>query len=231
MDEIHDSLLSDQIMMNEIFEVLCTDAWSNHHEWNTWTTDDTQLSKSAPPEEFIYLQSGIQRRIDGVLSWMNSNKLMLNTNKAEVMTVGAPSRLRLVDSDWANVEGSNGWWTLELAQAGLRTSSCFCLIWSARHTGFWMGVKQLVFVYCWLRAQSRTSCGVNKTTRDDGHLNWPRSAYFVGRLSSLVKTSHWLLKGHPANGTDLNTYVAIAIFDLTNWGSVNSHVGPIWIYM
>ena len=66
--------------------------------------DDTQLSYSSSPEEFCSVQTRVQSCIDDVLSWMNSNKLMLNTDKTEVMSVGAPSRLRLVGSDCMH------WW-------------------------------------------------------------------------------------------------------------------------
>ena len=38
---------------------------------------------------------------------MNSNKLMLNIDKTEVMGVGASSGLRLVDSDSADTASSN----------------------------------------------------------------------------------------------------------------------------
>ena len=54
---------------------------------------DTELSQSAPPDEFRSIQSGIYTCIDDILSWMNSNKLMLNTDKTEVMAVDASSRL------------------------------------------------------------------------------------------------------------------------------------------
>ena len=69
--------------------------------------DDTEHSQSALPDEFCYVQTGIQTCIDDVLSWMNSNKFMLNTDKTEVMTVGTSSRLSLVDCDSANIVGSN----------------------------------------------------------------------------------------------------------------------------
>ena len=38
---------------------------------------------------------------------MNSNRLKLNTDKTEVMPVGASSRLRLVDSESANIGGND----------------------------------------------------------------------------------------------------------------------------
>ena len=43
--------------------------------------DNTELSKSAPPDQFLSVQSCIQTCIDDVLLWMNSNKLKLNTDK------------------------------------------------------------------------------------------------------------------------------------------------------
>ena len=64
--------------------------------------DDTELSKSAPPDQFLSVQSCIQTCIDDVLLWMNSNKLKLNTDKTEVMPVGSASRLESVGSECAN---------------------------------------------------------------------------------------------------------------------------------
>ena len=47
------------------------------------------------------MQPATQTFIDDILSWTNSNKLRLNTDKTEVMAVGTLSRLRLVKSDSA----------------------------------------------------------------------------------------------------------------------------------
>lgn len=69
--------------------------------------DDTELSKSAAPGEFSTAQSAVQDCVAGVLSWMNSNCLMLNTDKTEVMPVGAPSRLRLVGGGSVSIGGSD----------------------------------------------------------------------------------------------------------------------------
>ena len=69
--------------------------------------DDTELSKSAPPDQFLSVQSCIQTCIDDALLWMNSNKLKLNTDKAEVMPVGSASCLESVDSECANFDGNS----------------------------------------------------------------------------------------------------------------------------
>ena len=69
--------------------------------------DDTELSKSAPPDQFFSVQSCIQTCIDDVLLWMNSNKLKLNTDKTEVMPVDCTSRLKSVDSQCANIGGNS----------------------------------------------------------------------------------------------------------------------------
>ena len=83
-----------------------SDTISNHmcdfHKY----ADDTELSKSAPSEEFSSTQSSVVACIDDVLSWMNSNKLKLNTDKTEVMPVGPPSRLGLFDVESANIDGN-----------------------------------------------------------------------------------------------------------------------------
>ena len=41
--------------------------------------DDTEISDSAPPSDFTSAQSNIQSCISDTLSWMQSNKLKLNT--------------------------------------------------------------------------------------------------------------------------------------------------------
>ena len=64
--------------------------------------DDTELSKSAPPDQFLSVQSCIQTCTDDVLLRMDSNKLKLNTDKTEVMPVGSASCLESVDSECAN---------------------------------------------------------------------------------------------------------------------------------
>ena len=69
--------------------------------------DDTELSQSAPPDEFCSVQTGIQTYIKDVLSRVNSNKLMLNTDKTEIMAVGTSSRLSQADCNLANIGGSS----------------------------------------------------------------------------------------------------------------------------
>ena len=71
----------------------------NYHKY----ADDTELSKSAPPDQFLSVQSCIQICIDDVLLWLNSNKLKLNTDKTGVMPVGSASCLASVDSECANI--------------------------------------------------------------------------------------------------------------------------------
>ena len=73
----------------------------NYHKY----ADDTELSSSASPDLFYSAQAKVQSCIDDVLSWMDSNKLMLNTSKTEVMPVGSTRRLRLVDSDSSCIGG------------------------------------------------------------------------------------------------------------------------------
>ena len=60
-------------------------------------TNDNVLSQSMPPDEFCSVQTGIPTCIHDILSWMNSNRLMLNTDKTEVMALhltGRPGRLQ-----------------------------------------------------------------------------------------------------------------------------------------
>ena len=69
--------------------------------------DDTELSKGASPDQFDSVQSCIQTCIGDVLIWMNSNKLKLNTDKTEVTPVGSTSRVTLVESECANIDGNS----------------------------------------------------------------------------------------------------------------------------
>ena len=69
--------------------------------------DDTELSKSAPPDQFLSVQSCIQTCIDDVLLWMNINKLTLNTDKTEVMPIGSASCLESVYSECTNIGGNS----------------------------------------------------------------------------------------------------------------------------
>ena len=65
------------------------------------------MSKSAPPDQFLSVQSCIQTCIDDVLLWININKLTLNTDKTEVMPIGSASCLESVDSECANIGGNS----------------------------------------------------------------------------------------------------------------------------
>jgi hypothetical protein len=69
--------------------------------------DDTELSKSASPDDFSAAVLNVQECVHDILSWMDSNKLKLNTDKTEVMSVGATSRLRLIGNDSVNLGGTN----------------------------------------------------------------------------------------------------------------------------
>ena len=58
--------------------------------------DDTVVFQSGPPEKFELTKIAIQKCISDILCWMDSNRLMLNTDKTEVMIVGAASRVKQV---------------------------------------------------------------------------------------------------------------------------------------
>ena len=58
---------------------------------------------------------------DDVLSWMNSNKFMMNTDKTKVMAVGASSRLSLVDSNSAEVGVGNISFKTSVKYLGVKT--------------------------------------------------------------------------------------------------------------
>ena len=67
--------------------------------------DDTKISDSAPPSDFTSAQSNIQTCISDTLSWMQSNKLKLNTEKTE-MFVGSSVCISSVGCESADIGGS-----------------------------------------------------------------------------------------------------------------------------
>ena len=68
-------------------------------------TDDTEISDSAPPGDFTSAQPNIQSCISDTLSWMQSNKLKLNTEKTE-MFVGSSVCISSVGCESADIGGS-----------------------------------------------------------------------------------------------------------------------------
>ena len=75
----------------------------NFHKY----ADDTEMSKSAPAKDFCIVQSEVTACIHDVLDWMTSNKLKLNTDKTEVMPAGTSSQLKLIDTNSANIGGTD----------------------------------------------------------------------------------------------------------------------------
>ena len=61
--------------------------------------DDTELSKSCLVEDFECAKLSIQDCISAISCWMDSNKLMLNADKTEVLIVGTASRIEQLDCD------------------------------------------------------------------------------------------------------------------------------------
>ena len=57
-----------------------------HHSF----ADDTQLQKSAPPQQVDELIQSMQQCVHDVKSWMTHNKLKLNDDKTEALIVSAP---------------------------------------------------------------------------------------------------------------------------------------------
>ena len=69
--------------------------------------DDTEISDSAPPCDFTSAQSNIQSCISDTSSWMQSNKLKLNTEKTEMMLVSSSVHISLVICESADIGGSS----------------------------------------------------------------------------------------------------------------------------
>ena len=61
--------------------------------------DDTVVFQSGPLEKFELTKIAIQECISYILCWIDSNKLMLNTDKTEVMIVGTASRVKQIASN------------------------------------------------------------------------------------------------------------------------------------
>ena len=61
--------------------------------------DDTELSKSCLVEDLECAKLSIQECISAISCWMDSNKLMLNADKTEVLIVGTASRVEQLDCD------------------------------------------------------------------------------------------------------------------------------------
>ena len=68
--------------------------------------DDTEISDSTPPSDFTSAQSNIQSCISDTLSWMQNNKLKLNTERIEMMLVGSSVRISSVGCESADIGGS-----------------------------------------------------------------------------------------------------------------------------
>ena len=66
--------------------------------------DDTEISDSSPPSDFTSAQSNIQYCIRDTLSWMQSNKLKLNTEITEMMLVGSSVRISSVGCESADID-------------------------------------------------------------------------------------------------------------------------------
>ena len=65
--------------------------------------DDTVVFHGGPPEKFESTKIAIQNCISDILGWMDSNKLMLNTDKTEVMIVGTAFRIKQVASTCSSI--------------------------------------------------------------------------------------------------------------------------------
>ena len=68
--------------------------------------DDTGISDFAPPSDFTSAQFNIQSCMSDTLSWMQSKKLKLNTEKTEMMIVGSSVRISSVGCESADIGGS-----------------------------------------------------------------------------------------------------------------------------
>lgn len=82
--------------------------------------DDTELSSSAPPNNFSNTTLTIQSCVHEVSKWMHSNKLKINAEKTEVMSVGSKSRLEWVDEGSLNLSGTTVLFQTSVKYLGVR---------------------------------------------------------------------------------------------------------------
>ena len=69
--------------------------------------DDTKLSQSDSLLNFSSTQLSVQTCISDLHSWMNSNKLAMNAEKTELMTIGTPSCLKQLTAQSVPIMGEN----------------------------------------------------------------------------------------------------------------------------
>ena len=65
------------------------------------------MSKGAPVSLFHSALSDVENCIESIVSWMQSNKLKLNTEKTEVLPVGSEAQLRSIDQNSASIAGKS----------------------------------------------------------------------------------------------------------------------------
>jgi hypothetical protein len=68
--------------------------------------DDTELSHSSSLQDFNSTQLSIQQCTSAILAWMESNKLRLNSDKTELLTVATSFRINQVQRDTINIMNS-----------------------------------------------------------------------------------------------------------------------------
>ena len=86
-----------RLLYDTLFIISC-----DYHKY----ADDTEISDSASPSDFTSARSNIQSCISDTLSWMQSNKLKLNTEKTEMMLVGSSVHISSVGCKSADIDGS-----------------------------------------------------------------------------------------------------------------------------
>ena len=69
-------------------------------------SDDTQLFNSAPPADFNLVSEQVERSVDHVQVWIESNKLKLNEEKTEAMVVGSRSRTNILGTGHLEIGSS-----------------------------------------------------------------------------------------------------------------------------
>ena len=67
--------------------------------------DDTEINRSAPPDQFDSAQHTVSLCVDDVLRWMTNNYLKLNTDKTEAMPVSTSGRSTQVQSTSVTIDG------------------------------------------------------------------------------------------------------------------------------
>ena len=161
-------------------------------------TDDTEISDSAPPSDFTSAQSNIQSCISDTLSWMQSNKLNLNTHKTEMMLVGSSVRISLVGCESADIDGSCIPFQTTIMYLGVHLDQTLSMKWhisSLCHTTF-LALRRITSIRLFLSNSSVEKLVASIIT---SRLDYCNAAFAgvaneqIARIQKIQNNAAWLI--------------------------------------